>query len=993
MVMNNLDLIKVEKELFKSEKGFENLKQNQQVLLLKCLKKTHKVKNVFSKRGYGILSDGLFVENYCLERNDKGKLLSVKHLERFNDFKTYFDYLDGDVYANSCYFGYEFSEKEIKEFNLQTERLNFESFIDFDVDDAKNELTHEREKDERSIAKHRNGFHKWIMQEHFANTPEEFGELLKKYDYNKGVAFLLIKNGDQKLKDAAYKWFSQYEFTYFIDMIVLFGEEKTKEYIDGYNPAYYVEQTIYRKKRELKDMFEVWKSGEVRSEIKKKGYIEDIGVYYVTRNYKAPGFAFSSFTKYFLTFDEFAKEANYDLKDVHLSKAPLDETSLKNCIVDDTTKLPTTSVKGDPSFSIVGKRYSNERFYVSVEMDYGKTTTRKDYIFDYICDFIHFLKKDLSDADLYDCNNISRLSKITGLNVERTKMKLDGIEAFNLQKEEGLILSSLPCVSFEETKNNELETLNQYRLASAEQNEYTLPVSYMSDIHLTHKLLTNSCKTVYDAEEEIRELSNAFFNETQTKISLFAGDLTDKFDLYEKFLKHPVSFRHRNKFFFTLGNHELWAFPNQSLEETITKYRLLLEDEGIHLVQNDAYYFPSADPLFLRDPIRISEQELKDLSSDELHRKLRDASLIVFGGIGFAGANPTFNANNGIYQNVLNRGKEIEETKKFCTYYKKIVDAAKGMNLIVLTHMPVRDWFGKEEYEPGVLYVSGHTHNNYRYDDGVKRVYSDNQSGYTSKTIFWKETSTGFGFDWFKDYKDDIYPISLADYRVYYRGINERMNLKKEPGQLYLLKRDGLYMFLCKNEKLYFMQGGKKLNLDNQDVEYYYKKMEVYANSIKECLFEYELAQNRIANEIKKIGGSGLVHGCIIDIDFFNHVYLNPLDGKMTPYCASFMTAKAAYQNIASLLSDKCPALYSKYQAFIDEKNDNSLTFLGDNKISKKTHFVTDTAMYRISRLIKQLQFIGNHGLIRKWNDEIANKASKEEGFLILRDMLIGEEQ
>ena len=49
--------------------------------------------------------------------------------------------------------------------------------------------------------------------------------------------------------------------------------------------------------------------------------------------------------------------------------------------------------------------------------------------------------------------------------------------------------------------------------------------------------------------------------------------------------------------------------------------------------------------------------------------------------------------------------------------------------------------------------------------------------------------------------------------------------------------------------------------------------------------------------------------------------------------------------------------------------------------------------MYRISRLIKQLQFIEDHDLIRQWNDEVANKAPKENGSLILRDMLIGEER
>ena len=105
------------------------------------------------------------------------------------------------------------------------------------------------------------------------------------------------------------------------------------------------------------------------------------------------------------------------------------------------------------------------------------------------------------------------------------------------------------------------------------------------------------------------------------------------------------------------------------------------------------------------------------------------------------------------------------------------------------------------------------------------------------------------------------------------------------------------------------------------------------------------------------------------------------------------MTAKITYQNSVSLLSDECPTLYSQYQVLIDGTKGNSLTALGDNKISKRAYFVTDTSMYRISRLIKQLQFIEDHDLIRQWNDEVANKAPKENGSLILRDMLIGEER
>lgn len=49
--MSGLDLMKVEKELFETEKGFENLKQSQQALFLKHLKKTYKTKTVLSKKG------------------------------------------------------------------------------------------------------------------------------------------------------------------------------------------------------------------------------------------------------------------------------------------------------------------------------------------------------------------------------------------------------------------------------------------------------------------------------------------------------------------------------------------------------------------------------------------------------------------------------------------------------------------------------------------------------------------------------------------------------------------------------------------------------------------------------------------------------------------------------------------------------------------------------------------------------------------------------
>ena len=46
--------------------------------------------------------------------------------------------------------------------------------------------------------------------------------------------------------------------------------------------------------------------------------------------------------------------------------------------------------------------------------------------------------------------------------------------------------------------------------------------------------------------------------------------------------------------------------------------------------------------------------------------------MVDFGGIGFSGYNDEFNANNGVYRNVINREAEIDESKKFENLYNKL---------------------------------------------------------------------------------------------------------------------------------------------------------------------------------------------------------------------------------------------------------------------------------------------------------------------------------
>ena len=54
----------------------------------------------------------------------------------------------------------------------------------------------------------------------------------------------------------------------------------------------------------------------------------------------------------------------------------------------------------------------------------------------------------------------------------------------------------------------------------------------------------------------------------------------------------------------------------------------------------------------------------------------------------------------------------------------------QNTNSIVLTHMPKSCWCVDSEYDTGIIYVSGHTHKNYYYDDGSVKIYNDAQTGY-----------------------------------------------------------------------------------------------------------------------------------------------------------------------------------------------------------------------------------------------------------------------
>ncbi|WP_456074852.1 hypothetical protein [Holdemanella biformis] len=402
------------------------------------------------------------------------------------------------------------------------------------------------------------------------------------------------------------------------------------------------------------------------------------------------------------------------------------------------------------------------------------------------------------------------------------------------------------------------------------------------------------------------------------------------------------------------------------MDEIVEKYRTVLKENGMYLLHNDVFYRNESDDIGI-----IQYDELIRSDNRTLMEKLRCTRLVILGGVGFSGYNEKFNANDGVYRAAVDRNTEIQESKKFEHLYDKLTDVLAKKNTVIFTHMPKKDWCVDTNCHDDFVYVSGHTHKNMFFDDGVKRIYADNQIGYRNESPHLKNFLMDGEYDYFGDYEDGIYEITSQEYQDFYRGKNISMTFNRQVNILYMLKKNGYYCFIHKSKtgSLSMLNGGALKKLDMNDVNYYYENMDSMIASIETPLKKYTAYQESIANEIRRIGGYGLIHGCIIDIDYYNHVYVNPLDMTVRSYCASNIINKLVYPNLVALLKNECPELYANYLKLIEGEKLNPLAVKQPKKeTSLLPQEYLETDIYKVSREIKKMQKL-NSNVLTTWYD------------------------
>lgn len=953
-----------------------------------------------AQRGYDVIRNSFFVEEIVLTINYWDEEVEKQISNRFSDFASYYEFLAGDIYDNACYFQYNFSPKEIKSYNIDLNRINRTSLIDMTIKDFSVELTDAELQQYKTIERQKVFRKKWIAKFNACNTYEELKEVVNKFKKSKFsnsyaeadwlfFFYNFIFSNEDKAFDIIMQYVSNGAYpSYLIEkgLCSIYDPEKV---FAAYNYSCGVPSTIRKHKRQFKQYIEQIQNKEVQFEYcsyfderthffchKVKGYSDKWQGY--------PGVI--EIYRYFETIQELAEYLDNDLSGCDLSKAILPDIDLSIYKIDEYTKLPIQNL--DNLTYTLYKGYDRKKQCFVVKQSWlgtnGQTIREQKNTFKYFFDFVFFLDNDLSDADLLFCNGLNNLCDFSNINFTNTKLKSEILDRIGIGYQLSAIDTKhvdtvLPVVKNEEETTHILDTIRTIHDIDRNQNEQI--IYYISDLHLVHRVQNAFCKSDNDVLYVIQKIIDNMLYGARN-IILIGGDTSSDFALFKLFvqlLRESLDEKKLDiKVIFLLGNHELWGFDGCSLEEIVQQYETVIKEQKMYLLQNDILYKDDDNKIY-----RITTDELISSSKEALREQIKTGRVILFGGLAFSGYNETFNANNGIYKFTIDRAHEILESKLFEKLYGVVCKNLSDKNIIVFTHTPQQDWCADNLQQSGFIYVNGHTHRNYFHDDGEYRIYADNQIGYHNENAHLKSFYLDGEYDWFSEYSDGIYEITKKDYLKFYRGKNITMQFTSDINILYMLKKNEYYCFIHQNKskELTILNGAQRKRLDIKDVNYYYDRMDTVIAYIKTPLDKYTSVQKQIAKEVKAIGGSGKIHGAIIDIDFYNHIYVNPEDLTITGYWAWDMINKIVFPSIPRLLESKCPLLYDNYTKLLNDKTENALTLIRSEKeLTNGAQVYLETNIYRASREIKKMQKLSANilGVWQELPKKSINKKSKK---------------
>ena len=215
-------------------------------------------------------------------------------------------------------------------------------------------------------------------------------------------------------------------------------------------------------------------------------------------------------------------------------------------------------------------------------------------------------------------------------------------------------------------------------------------------------------------------------------------------------------------------------------------------------------------------------------------------------------------------------------------------------------------------------------------------------------------------------------------------GVVDR-HIQMYGGRMIAIKRDGFYgFFLVSTKGTYICSGGRITKVsDTPEIDKYYSNFGAIVKKYIEIVSPYRSVQERISAEVKKVGGSGIIHGCIVDIDFTNHIQVDPYNGKLKFYHSPSMGIMKSYDSLMQLLEEKNPVLFENAKMLLDFGSSELLSLRVQSYSNMYEKIDIANSMYAVSNKMNQIQRLFDRKVLRAWDDNILAYEASDEAPLV----------
>lgn len=241
-------------------------------------------------RGFDVIEQEFFVEEQWFYYDLSDEFVpSCVHKQTFRSFKEYYEFLDGDIYRDACYYQYGFEDDFSKGLNLDIKGLNVvKSFTTETIDDHLSLLSKDEVDEYKNYEKMKRLVKQWLKKFIACDTYEQFLKVCRNYKKSaiarhKNIDFFFFQYAfdDQRNKkhlEVIMKYLSN-DADYFGDiasgLCVIYAPE---EILDRYDFKQASVATNKKRKRNLKYFIGELKEYDVEMEV--RGYFDKITHFY-----------------------------------------------------------------------------------------------------------------------------------------------------------------------------------------------------------------------------------------------------------------------------------------------------------------------------------------------------------------------------------------------------------------------------------------------------------------------------------------------------------------------------------------------------------------------------------------------------------------------------------------------------------------------------------------------------------------------------------------